>query len=126
MSRAFNKLAIFERQLSPLDHFIGQGPEWEEVTKAWVELTPYQLIAQRTEAVESEQLSSTRRSTVRMCYTPDVAAITTACRLKLARAVAVDEVNPQADANYRIFGIDAIVNDGERNRELQMQVVERT
>lgn len=109
-------LAIFENQVSPLDAFIGESKSWEEVTKAWVVLDTNAILAQRTEFVESEQATQVRKHVAKLTWTPATAKITTRCRMRIE----------QQDGTSRTFGIDAIVNANEANRELQMQVVERT
>lgn len=117
-------LVVFEQQLPVLDHFIGEAPAWEEVTKAWIGLSPEPV--QAGESVESEQTTSKRKSVAKLYYTPATAAITTDCRMKLAKLIPVNEANANDDANYRIFHIDQIINVKEENRELEMLVVERT
>lgn len=108
-------LAIFEQPISPLDAFIGEAKAYEEITKAWIHLDTNAILAQRTEFVESQQSTQVRKHVAKCTWTPTMATITTGCRMRIERQ----------DGTSRVFGIDAIVNVDERNRELQMQLVER-
>lgn len=105
-------LAIFEQPVSPLDAFIGEAKAYEEVTKAWVTIEPLQS----SDTAETDQTTNLRRALAKLTWTPTTATIETKCRMRVE----------QQDGSSRTFGIDAIVNVNEANRELQMQVVERT
>ncbi len=120
-----NTKAIFERQSSPLDNFMGEVLAWEEVAKAWVELDPVAILAQRQEVIEGSQTTGSRKSIAKTTWTPTLSRIDSACRMKVAKPVPVDANDLENDVNFRIFHIDAIVNVGELNRELQFMVVER-
>jgi len=124
--REANKLAIFERQSPVLDYFIGKTDAWEEVTKAWGELAPVPIVAHTFEQTEGVQRISETKYQWSMMWTPITDRITTDHRMKIAKPVPQDEANPNADANYRIFQIQSRVNVGERNREIQLTVIERT
>lgn len=125
MSRRANILAIIERKSATLDYFIGEVDEWEEVTKAWVQIDPVVLFAQRMEFEDSSQTTSTRKLIVKTEWTPTLAAVDTSCRLKVAKTTPVAPDDLGDDANYRIFHIDQLQNVGEQNRELQLMVVEQ-
>ena len=124
--REANKLAIFERQSPVLDYFTGETDAWEEVTKAWGELAPVPIVAQTFEQTEGVQRISETKYQWSMMWTPITDRITTDHRMKIAKPVPHDEASPNADANYRIFQIQSRVNVGERNREIQLTVIERT
>jgi head-tail adaptor len=113
---------IFERKSPPLDYFVAEAAEWEEVCRAWCSLEPLR----GRELFEAMQVQS--QTTHKMCltYTPETTRITTDCRAKLAKAIPVNEAEPEHIANYRIFEIDQIVNVKEQNRELELMVVEKT
>jgi head-tail adaptor len=121
-----NKLLIFERKASPLDHFVEGTPEWEEVCKAWASLEPVALFAQGGEFVDASQTKSQRKSIAKLDCTATTLQITTDCRAKLRKPIPVDESDTEADVNFRISQIDQIVNVKEQNRNLEMLVVERT
>lgn len=123
MSRQ-NHIATFERKNSPLDHFVSEAPAWDFVARAGVELEPLGATTQRTEFVDGNQVKSTRRTIVRTTWTPTLANVDSACRMKVAKPVAVNNDNLEADENFRIFGIEQIVNVGERNRVVEMMVAE--
>jgi hypothetical protein len=117
---------IFERKSPPLDYFVAEAAEWEEVCRAWCSLEPVVLMAQRQEFIDATQTTLTRKSTLKLSWTPETDRITTDCRAKLAKAIPVNEAEPNNIANYRIFEIDQIVNVKEQNRELELMVVEKT
>lgn len=108
-------LATFERENAPLDYFVSEVPEWTEVTKAWVAIEPAAIMAQRSEFEETTQTTSTRKSIIKTTWTPAVAAIDTACRMRAT----VNEVE-------RTWAIEQVVNVNEANRELHLLVTERT
>lgn len=126
MNETKRSLVIFERQAPVLDHFIGEAAAWQEVTKAWISLSPPPASTQAGEFIGAAQTTSQRKLIAKLYFTPATDAITTDCRMKLAKLIPVNEANANDDANYRIFNIDQIVNVGEQNRELEMLVVERT
>lgn len=125
MSRRNNRLATFERQTTIDDNFSGELASWVEVCKAWVSIQPMQVGSQRGEFIDTNQVKGTRKSIAKTIWTQEAALITTDCRLKVAKPVAVNNENANADENFRIFEIDQIVNVDERNRELQLMVVEK-
>jgi hypothetical protein len=45
--------------------------------------------------------------------------------LKLRKEPPVNELEPEADVNFRIFHIDAVVNVREQNRQLEFIVQEQ-
>jgi head-tail adaptor len=116
-----NYKATFEVQLQPLDHFTGESGSREVICREYVSLSPMS----GRELIEAEQVQSQTTHKVFVNYGASMARVTTAHRMKIARPVAVDNDDPEADANYRIFNIESIVNVNEANRELQMMVVER-
>lgn len=122
MSRRNNKLAIFERPAPVLDPLLGEKPRWCEVTKAWVGLEPLNgrelLLAQQVQAHTTLKLTTT--------WTPTIAAVDTACRMKIAKLTPVKPNEPKSDDNFRIFNIESLMNVREQNRELEMMVVEKT
>ncbi len=126
MSRRNNILAIFERPCGTDDHFGLAKGTWEEVTKAWVFIEPIGVDAQRTEFVDASQVKSTRKSIVKTTCTRTMLNVTTDCRMKVAKPNVVNESDPKDDANFRIFEISSIVNVQEKNRNLEISVVERT
>lgn len=92
-----------------LDAFIGEANEWEEVTKAWIHLDT-NIAQQPGESIETTQVSTKRRVIANATWTPTLASVDSACRLRCGE---------------RIFEIDQVVNAGEQNRLLQFQLVER-
>lgn len=110
MSRKPHKLVTFERKAPLLDAFIGETDEWEEITKAYVSFESA-VIGQRSEFQETTQTTSTRRSIVRTEWTPTLSALDTSCRMTYGE---------------RVFEIDQLVNPSERNKQLQLMVIERT
>lgn len=120
-----NHIAIFERFIDPADNFGEAKGSWEEVCKEWVSIKPLAINTQRGEFVDTAQTRSLIRSTVLANWSPTLSAVTTKCRMKVARPVPVNSENAADDANYRIFEIDSLINYGEQNRELQMFVVEK-
>jgi len=76
------------------------------------------------EFFNTQQVQSTTSHRVKLTHSPTAATVTTECRMKIRRNVAVNEDEPDDDANFRIFGIENIVNVREENRELQFMVTE--
>lgn len=111
-----NILATFERKAPPLDHFIGESSEWSEVTKAWVSVEPAALMAQRFEFEDTQGIASQSRYTLATMWTPTLAGIDTACRV---RATTPDGIE-------RTYQIQSLVNVGNANRELQYTCIEAT
>lgn len=122
MSRNRNKLIVFERKIPPLDYMVAEVPDWPEVCKAWCSLEPLT----GRELFQAQQVQSQTTHKVCLTYTAETARITSDCRLKLAKAIPVNEAEPTSDENYRIFEIEQIVNVREQNRELELMVVEKT
>lgn len=120
-----NNLVIFERQSGVMDYFVAEVAEWAEVARAYVKLSAV-IQGQRGEFVEDQQTKSQRRSMASMTWTPTLSQVDTACRMKMAKPIPELSEDLNNDRNYRIFHIDQIVNVGEENRELQMNVVEMT
>lgn len=117
--------AIFERWEEPADHFGEAKGAWQEVCKECVTLKPVAILAQRQEFIENSQTTGTRKSIATLIWSLSRAAIDTSCRMKIRRYPIVNEVQPEDDANYRIFHIDAMLNVDELNKELQLMVVEK-
>lgn len=115
-----NHNAIFERKAT-LDAWTDTQQEWEEVCREWVSLTPLN----GREYFEAKQVQAATTHKARLTHSPTAATITTDCRMKIRKPVLVDEGDETADANYRIFAIDNIVNVREQNRELEMMVQEK-
>lgn len=124
MSKRIHK-AIFEREVQPSDNFGTAESSWEEVAREWVGLTPQPLTTQRGEFVDAAQTKGTRKSIADCVWSNTMAAVDTACRMKIAKNNVVNQNEANDDANFRIFGIEQIVNKGEANRELQLMVVEK-
>lgn len=120
MRKAIHK-ARFERQ-SPIDDFVDSEQTWELLCRAYVELEPLRGV----ELFQAAQVQSQATIRARTVYTPDVAAVTTADRFKLPKAEPIRPEEPDDDANYRVFHIESIINVRERNRTLEMMVVEKT
>ncbi len=116
--------AIFEREQLPADNFGASVSTWCEVAREWVGLKTLQLDP-KGEFVDANQTKALTRYTVDCCWSRTMDAVDASCRMKLARDSVVDETEPKADANFRIFHISDIVNVNEMNRELQMLVVEK-
>lgn len=125
MSRRANKLVIFERKAEEIDLFSGEVQQWKEVTKAYVSLSS-DIASQRGETTDADQRTSIRRGIVKTTWTPTMAKIDTACRMKIAKFETVNPDKASDDLNFRIFGIDSLVNVNEQNRELQIGVMERS
>lgn len=116
-----NHKAIFERKAAPLDHFGGESDAWSELCREWVSLEP---LAGR-ELFEAQQVQSQITQKARLTHSPTAAGIRTHDRFKIALPVLVNEDEPNADENFRIFEIESIVNVREQNRELELMVIER-
>lgn len=115
-------LATFERKANPLDYFSGETDVWELVAKEWVSLRPLN----GREIFQAQQVQSIARLVAETNWSPSMSVVNTACRMKIAKPVPVDESDANADVNYRLFEIDSVVNVNEANRELQFMVVEKT
>ncbi len=121
MSKRIHK-AIFERFAQPADTFGLAKGEWQEVAREWVSLAPQ---AMAKEFVDAAQVKG---NTAFFCYcnwSRTMAAVDIACRMKLSKLDVVNEQEPDADENFRIFGISEIQNVREQNRELQLMVLEK-
>ncbi len=121
MSKRIYK-AIFERFIQPADNFGTALGEWQEVAREWVSLTP-QTIGK--EFVDAAQVKGTTPSITYCNWSRTMAGVDIACRMKIAKLDVVNEQEPDDDANFRIFGIENIVNVREQNRELQLMVLEK-
>jgi hypothetical protein len=117
--------AIFERVPPPLDQWTGEGSDSSEITREWVSLEPLTVSSQRAEFNDAGKITTVGKFIVKVTHSPTMATVTTACRMKVAKTPPVDEDNPTADTNYRIFNIDQIVNVREQNRILELMVTER-
>ncbi len=117
-----NHKAIFEREVKPADNFGAAVSTWEEVTREWIDLKPF---VQRGEFVDASQTKGTQQLIAKITHGRTMASVDIACRMKIAKDSAVNEQEPNADENFRIFGIESIVNVREANRELQLMVTER-
>jgi len=105
-----NILATFERQSSPLDHFIGEVEAWEVVTRAFVYLEP-----QRGQERQQEQQTQAHATHwLRTVWTPDVASVNTACRVRATTTAGAEKT----------YQIEEIQNIREQNRELRFVCVE--
>jgi hypothetical protein len=113
MSRRNNILATFERKNPTLDYFSGEVDEWSEVTKAWGRFETEGGL-NVGEQVENEQVANIRRAVFRTIWTPAMARVDSACRM-----------TANVGGNERSFQINQIVNVGEQNREIQLNVEER-
>lgn len=123
MSKRIHK-AIFERECLPTNQFTGEQGTWQEVAREWIGLTPQEVTTQRGEFIDAAQTKGVRKSVADCCWSNTMAAVDSACRMKLAKPNVVDESEPNSDVNFRIFHIENIVNVKELNRELQFVVVE--
>jgi head-tail adaptor len=99
----------------------GVDGTWEEVTREWVALAPQT----GSEFVNATQTTATSKLLVYTTFSPSMADVTTKCRMKIAKLSMVNEDDPNADENYRIFNIEDITNVREQNRELQLLVTEK-
>lgn len=122
MNAVRRTLATFERPGEVLDHFIEGAPAQELVCRAWVSAKPLS----GREVFNAQQVQSIASQKYCTIWTQDTAKIDTGCRMKFAKPEPVKPDEPNHDDNFRVFQIESIVNVGERNRELEMMVVERT
>lgn len=120
-----NVLVTFEKFAEPEDHFSELTGQWQEVTKAWVELAPVAIFAQRAEFIDASQNTSTRKSIAKTACTRKLLELTNKCRMKVKKLNLVRPDEPGHDANFRIFNIEQIVNVDEANRELNLMVTEK-
>lgn len=121
MSRQKSHKAIFERKLPKQDHFSSEGDTWGEICREYVSLEPLnlreQFYAHQTESLASHKAEAS--------WSPTMATVTPASRMKTPKPVPVDLDNPEAEENYRIFHIESIINVLEKNQELELMVVEQ-
>lgn len=115
-----NHKAIFERRSSPDDEFVAIGA-WELVCREWVSLMP---LGGR-EYIEAQQTNAQLTHTAKATYAHTLSTVDTKCRMKIAKPTPVDESNEHADANYRIFHIERVLNNFERNRTIEFSVIEK-
>ncbi len=120
MSIARNKLAIFELKTQPLDNLDGEKQR-TEVAKAWINLAPLS----GRELLTAQQVQAQTTHKITLIWTPTTSRITSACRMKIAKPVPVNEDKPTDDVNFRIFNIESVLNVREDNRELELMVVEK-
>ncbi len=121
MSKRIHK-AIFERFTQPTDNFGTAEGQWLPIAREWVSLAPQ---AMAREFVDAAQVKG---NTIFFCYcnwSRTMAAVDITCRMKLSKLDVVNEQEPDADENFRLFGISEIQNVREQNRELQMMVLEK-
>lgn len=109
-----NILATIERKAPTLDHFIGEVGEWVEVARAWVTVDPPAVFAQRQEFFQNEQTQAQIKHIVRAVWSPDLANIDTACRLRLTTN----------DGIERTLHIHNVINPNSGNRMLELLCVE--
>jgi hypothetical protein len=115
-----NYKATFERKIEA-DQFTVELFRWEEICREYVGMVPLN----GRELIEAEQVQAQTSHKVFVTYGASMAQVTTKDRMKIRRPVEVNEAEPEADENYRLFEIESIVNVGEANRELLVMVVER-
>lgn len=124
MSNRIHK-AIFEREAKPADGFGAAEGKWLEVAREFVGWPPVSILGQGREFIDAQQIKGIRKSVADCAWSPTMATVDSSCRMKIAKTSVVDEQEPDNDVNFRIFGIESILNVGELNRELQFMVVEK-
>ncbi len=120
-----NHKAIFEREVKPSDNFGAAVSTWEEVTREWIGLDQASAFFQRREFQDAAQTKGTQALMAKVTHGRTMASVDIACRMKIAKDSVVNEQEPNADENFRIFGIESITNVREANRELHLIVTER-
>lgn len=113
----YDRLATFERKTT-FDDFGQTGGEWVELFQAYVKIIPLT----GRELVESGQVQAQH---THRAWTHWQDGVSAKHRFKIARNEAVDIDDPDADANFRIFQIDSVINVREHNKELELLVTER-
>jgi head-tail adaptor len=115
----YNRVGIFELQ-AEANNIDGTGGEWEEISHRWyVSVEP--LSGRELFVAQQAQSQTTHRI---RCQWFD--GLTTKHRLKIAKFTTVDEDDPTADANFRIFHLETLINVGEMNRQYEILAVEKT
>jgi head-tail adaptor len=115
-----NHKAIFERK-APRDEWSGAADSWQNIHTEWVSLEPLT----GREYFQAAQVQAQSSVKCGMQWSPSAALVTTDCRMKIRKPVAVNENEPDADENFRLFEIENITNPGEMNRELELMVQEK-
>lgn len=115
-----NHKAIFERK-TPRDEWSGAAESYELIHTEWVSLEPLT----GREYFQAAQVQAQNSVKCKLEWSPTASGITTDCRMKIRKPVAVNEQEPEADDNFRLFEIENITNPGEMNRELELMVQEK-
>lgn len=114
---SYQKLAIFER-LTPRNDLERTGGNWQVLFRAFVDIKPLRgnefLVAQGIESRITHRVWTYWRD-----------GVTSRDRLKITRNQQPKPNDPNHESNFRIFNIESVINVGERNRELELMVVER-
>lgn len=119
MSVARRHLAIFERPIAPQSNLSAEKTEYTEVAKAFVDLNPLT----GRELIQAQQVQAQTTHKVNLIWTPTVSAINSACRMKIAKPVAVNN-DVKDEVNYRIFNLESVLNVREENRVMELMVME--
>lgn len=114
-----NHKAIFERQ-EPSDEFGELRYTYAEVCSEWISLEPLT----GRELFQAQQVQSKTSHKAMATHSQTLATVGTDCRVLVRRTNLVNEDNPEASENFRVFHIERMTNVREQNREFEFLLIE--
>lgn len=114
---SYSTLAHFER-LTPHNDFDDSGGKWQLLFDALIGLRPLN----GRERLEAAQIEANVTHRVWMHWQD---GLKPQDRFRVRKATLVNEEDEDAPENFRVFQLESVINVGERNRELELMVVEK-